>query len=124
MGFETPSEYSTYEQLFAILLSKIGVRWISQEWVLIKKDEKHKWYKLDFFIPKGFYYKMKAKEGVVFEVQGEFHEERKVIRKDERKKEDLENAGYHVYEIWYKEFKDMEALKKKVINILKKEKVI
>jgi G:T-mismatch repair DNA endonuclease (very short patch repair protein) len=125
MSPEIPLEYSNYELLFAkAILEKIGVRWITQEWVSVEINGKRKLYKLDVFIPKGFYYEMKAKEGIVFEIQGEFHEKRGTIKKDERKKEDLEKAGYHVYEVWHDELKDLETLKEKIIGILKEEGVI
>jgi very-short-patch-repair endonuclease len=67
---------------------------------------------------------MKAREGIIFEIQGEFHEKRGRRRKDEERKKDLEEAGYHVYEIWYKELKDKEKLKEKISNILKSENII
>lgn len=116
-----PLQYSDYEIQFFLILKEIGVRFLTQEFIAIKKNDKIKNYLVDFIIKKVFYYDEMECEGIVFEVQGEQHEERGRMKKDEMKKEDLERNGYHVYEISYKELKDKKKLKEKIIEILKNE---
>ena len=123
MRFEVNVEYTDYEIEFFKILQSLKVRFFSQEYVTIIKNNKIFYYKTDFIIKKAFYPQMKAKEGIIFEIQGELHETKGRRKKDEEKIKDLENAGYSVYEIWYYELKDLESLKNKVINILKEEGV-
>ncbi|MEM1577930.1 MAG: DUF559 domain-containing protein [Candidatus Pacearchaeota archaeon] len=113
-------EYTDYEIEFFKILQSLKIRFFSQEYVTIIKNDKVKHYKVDFIIKWAFYPEMKC-EGIIFEIQGEHHLKKGRMRKDEEKKEDLEKAGYHVYEIWYNELKDKEKLKEKVLNILRNE---
>jgi very-short-patch-repair endonuclease len=126
MRFDVNVEYTDHEVDFLKIFQHFKVRFFTQEWISIPKNEEIINYKADVIIKKAFYPQMKAREGIIFEIQGELHEKRGRRRKDEERTKDLEEAGYHVYEIWYKELKpqNIEKLRERIKNILKEEGII
>jgi very-short-patch-repair endonuclease len=120
MRFELPLQYSDLEIKFFLILKELGIRFLTQEIIAIRKDDKIKYYSVDFLIPKSFYYH-KIKHPIVFEIQSSLHKQRGRMKKDEIKKEDLEREGYRVVEIWEDELDNQEELRKKIMDILKEE---
>jgi very-short-patch-repair endonuclease len=120
MRFEMPLQYSDLEIKFFLILKELGIRFLTQEIIAIKKDDKIKYYSVDFLIPKTFYYHQ-IKHPIVFEIQSSLHKQKGRMKKDEIKKEDLEREGYKVIEIWEDELKEPEKLKERIKNILEKE---
>jgi very-short-patch-repair endonuclease len=107
-----PLQYSKAEIELFLILKKLGINFRTQEIIKVEDD----YFSADFFIPYGYYPEMKAKNGIVIEVQSKFHEKKGRMRKDEYKFETLKENGYGIIDIWDYELKNKKEV---VLKLLK-----